>query len=343
MEFGSDFHICHNVSIDHRNYLPENATYYSSGRQALEAVLIYIGCSKLWVPAYFCHESLSRIAHLGIEVVYYDCTPETNPDDAIKDLSVKTTDAILRMNYFGRFGFHNSGNYGCTVIEDHSHDLIGEWAYNSNADWCIASLRKTLPIPDGGILWSPKKYSLPAIDNEDKRHNHIGPLRFEAMALKTKFLNGQNINKQDFLELFQKTEEMFDSAGMSHISRASTDIIKSMDIYEWYSLKRKNYEALTRQLRLPIDEEIFPMTYHAGTPFSMVILFSTKGCRDRVRQELIERSVYPAILWSIPEDMPHDAVSFGSRMLSIHCDARYTTGQMEVLAELINQSVEAIR
>lgn len=340
MEFGSDFHICHHISAIHRNYLPDNANLYYSGRQAIEAVLLHIGCRKLWAPAYFCHESLDRIMNMGIEVAYYHCTPESNPDEVIKKLPVKPTDAILRMNYFGRFGFHDSEGYGCAVIEDHSHDLLGEWASNSNADWCIASLRKTLPIPDGGILWSPKGYGLPPVDDMDPEPDALGALRYEAMAMKTKYIAGEDINKQEFLEQFRKTEEMFDTAGISHISKVSASIIGSMDILEWYSLKKKNYEALLPLLKLPDDVEILPMTHHAGTPFSLVLLFGTQERRDRVRKELISRSVYPAILWSITENMPEDVVSFGDRMLSIHCDARYTTDQMPMLADIINQTIE---
>ena len=47
------------------------------------------------------------------------------------------------------------------LIEDHTHDPFSTWAQQSTAHYAMASLRKTLPIPDGAILWSPQKMSLP--------------------------------------------------------------------------------------------------------------------------------------------------------------------------------------
>jgi hypothetical protein len=40
------------------------------------------------------------------------------------------------------------------LVEDHSHDPFSPWAVGSSADYAFCSLRKTLPVPDGGLLWS---------------------------------------------------------------------------------------------------------------------------------------------------------------------------------------------
>ena len=43
----------------------------------------------------------------------------------------------------------------CILVEDHAHDPASAWATTSTADYAFSSLRKTLPVPDGAILWSP--------------------------------------------------------------------------------------------------------------------------------------------------------------------------------------------
>ena len=38
------------------------------------------------------------------------------------------------------------------LIEDHIHDPLSDWSQSSNADYAVASLRKTLPVPIGAML-----------------------------------------------------------------------------------------------------------------------------------------------------------------------------------------------
>ena len=104
---------------------------------------------RLFVPEYFCYKVIGAIRTTGIELVFYPDYPLADDETIINHRSnFVEGDVILRMNYFGLRSRRDNSNLNVTVIEDHSHDLFSEWALNSNADWCIASLRKSLPIPD---------------------------------------------------------------------------------------------------------------------------------------------------------------------------------------------------
>ena len=73
-------------------------------------------------------------------------------------------------------------------------------------------------------------------------------------------------------------------------------------------------------------------------PFSLVLLFDNPDERDRVRKDLIAHQIYPAVLWNVPDTASCEVKSFSRRMLSIHCDARYTADdiqQMKTIIELI--------
>lgn len=75
-------------------------------------------------------------------------------------------------------------------------------------------------------------------------------------------------------------------------------------------------------------------------PFSLVLLFKSKEVRDKMRDILINRqTVFPAILWKIPEMQNSESVDFANRMLSIHCDGRYDKD----LDELKERIITAIR
>lgn len=73
------------------------------------------------------------------------------------------------MNYFGLRTSRSNQSLPIPVIEDHSHDLLGRWPLYSDADWCIASIRKTLPTIEGGMVWSPKNIAWNVCRKPQKR------------------------------------------------------------------------------------------------------------------------------------------------------------------------------
>ena len=75
--------------------------------------------------------------------------------------------------------------------------------------------------------------------------------------------------------------------------------------------------------------------------FSLVLLAKSQGQREMIRHRLIEHAVYPAILWQVPEVANEEVQDFSHRMLSIHCDGRYTEDDIRHLAEIVNQIIES--
>jgi len=202
VEFGSDFH-----TVDYPRgkslleYFPES-NLYASGRQALLDLAIARGWNRLWAPSYFCEESLDCVSRAGIELCKYNAIPLSNPNDIVSRIPVRKDDGLLIVNYFGLFDIRLFQDKGCEIVEDHIHNLIGDWSLNSNADWRIASLRKTLPIADGGILWSPKHHSLPTAPASNKITDSVMARRSCAMNLKSDYLKGDNVCKVSFCAYF---------------------------------------------------------------------------------------------------------------------------------------------
>lgn len=340
MEFGSDFHTIEYLKGG-RSLLEiyPQSNLYASGRQALLDLAIARGWKRLWVPSYFCEESLECVRRTGIELCSYPATPKLNPDKIPSLTDARENDGLLIVNYFGLFDVHHFADARCEIVEDHTHNLIGNWALNSSADWCIASLRKTLPIPDGGILWSSKKHQLPPYPELSQEVADIMEKRGHAMNLKQQYLRGGQIDKSDFLNLFQQTEECFDSIKISRISDVSRRIVSELDIAKWYNSKKDNWLYLKKNIVQGDDIEILSQEKSDDTPFSIILLLRSKEMRENVRRYLISHSVYPAILWTIESEEDKSAQQFGDTMLSIHCDGRYSVEDMKILSELINGSL----
>lgn len=342
-EFGSDFHYIDKYHSKHTHLTDvyHKTILMADGRQCIVTLINQYKWKRIWMPEYFCHEVIPTIIRqTGIKIVYYSDWPGNDDRKTIESLPYQQGDVLFRMNYFGMRDFRSNINIHIPVIEDHSHDLIGHWALNSDAEWCIASLRKSLPLPEGGMLWSPKGYRIDidissSIDNEE-----IAQIRWDAMFMKRDYLAGKTKEKDAFRKKYVETEEWFNQSKPSRIDERSRNYIGLLDIKAWNRAKQKNWKKLKGLIDKEHCEILMP-EHNSCTMFSLVILLEDQNLRDKVRRQLISSSVYPAILWVVQNDASAEAKDFSSRLLSIHCDGRYTGKDMKLLAEIINQSLKA--
>lgn len=341
IEFGSDFHYIesYNSGRAHLTDVFRNATLLADGRQCIGALIRQHGWRRLWMPDYFCYEVIETIKEqTGIEVLFYKDSPLH--EGKVDELPFAEGDVLLRMNYFGMRDFRSSKSLPVPVIEDHSHDPFGHWALYSDADWCISSLRKSLPLPEGGMLWSPKGNTLTIGIPASKENEQIAVTRWEGMEMKAGYLRGEEISKDEFRKRYIETEEWFDHAEPTLIDeRSRAYVTKQFDLNLWLGAKRKNW-ALLKELVNKERCEVVGPEHESCTMFSMVVLLENKDKRDTLRKRLIEKCVYPAILWNVPKGTSDYSRNFSERMLSIHCDGRYTEDDIRQLAVIINKSLE---
>lgn len=347
IEFGSDFHYIpagNQQATTLADFYPK-ANYYADGRQALIHLYQSQGWERLWVPEYFCYDVIESLKKAGLDLRFYSDFPGYTDDsktlDAIqRNGYLKSNDAILRVNYFGTRSYRSPEKLSvAAIIEDHTHDLIGGWAINSHADWCIASLRKTLPIPEGGILWSPVGLKLPQEPVPFVENEKIAATRWDAMRLKERYLKGEDVEKAAFRSGFVNTEEFFDHAPVCSLDVETQQYLRSFDVRGWYNQKRENWEQL-RDIKKDGVRVIKPENMGCY-PFSLVLLFDSLDERDRVRKELIANQIYPAVLWNIPH-CPADSelFLFSRGMLSIHCDGRYNTADIQQMKTIIESIIQ---
>lgn len=342
-EYGSDFDYKEFNERGLKVEFPEDSIFYGCGRYAINELIQHYFDLGLWksiyMPSYFCYDVIDSISKTGINVKYYEDYPLADDGEIISNLQLVDGDVLFRMNYFGVRSFRDNSEIDIPVIEDHSHNLFSKWAKKSNADWCVASLRKSLPIPDGGILWSPKKHTniKPTTFTED--HNFLSQKRFEAMVFKKKYLEfDSKINKTDLLNLFKETEILFAINKSSSISNISKKIIQETP-KELDSYKGKNFNKILSLLNLKNTKVL---NHNPNdNPFSLVLLFESKKDRDNTRAFLINNGIYPAVLWIIEnENASSKVVEFSEKMLSIHIDFRYSTQDINKISKIINKGIK---
>jgi hypothetical protein len=114
---------------------------------------------NLWLPDYFCNESLVAIRSLGVKLSFYPILFDGRPNLLVcnKMHDDLLPDVILYVNYFGEPLFSKGLSdialkANAWLIEDSAHCLKPDNGIGKNGDFVIYSPHKLLAIPDGGLL-----------------------------------------------------------------------------------------------------------------------------------------------------------------------------------------------
>lgn len=334
-EYGSDFHYIQpsDSAVESFSSFYPDAVFYASGRQALIDLYKKMKWNRIWVPDYFCYEVLGSLEREGLNLEFYTDYPLFNEDEIVPSLPYKDGDVLFRVNYFGLRFKRSNNSIPVPVVEDHTHDLVGDWAKNSDADWCIASLRKTMPLAEGGVLWSPKGFRIQTLPKVAESNEVLASRRWNAMKQKALYLDDKIQDKSEFRAELMSTEEQFDSMKMSALDSKTSDYIERFDLNQWYLRKQENWSIL-KDIKSDVFRVLEPEKPNCN-PFSLTLLFNEEEQRNLYRQTLINKDVYPAILWAIPPLKRSELKDFSGRMLSIHCDARYSIDDMIKLRDII--------
>lgn len=152
--------------FEERQRLPvEGMVFYPLGRLALLRGLISLGLKAgdaIIVPAYYCESALQRVVAHGFKPIFVDVDEALQmPVDAVEALLTHKIKAVLLPHFFGITPTARDEmivlcqSAGVKVIEDCSHSFLSRlYARNTRheADAYIFSMRKTLPVSDGGAL-----------------------------------------------------------------------------------------------------------------------------------------------------------------------------------------------
>jgi RimJ/RimL family protein N-acetyltransferase len=338
-EQGSDFHLVFEPGVLDAPWIGQAHTLWGSGRDAIRALLAWgrveEGWARLFVPSLFCQDVVAALARELPVSVYGDPLQGAEHAQA-QSIAAGPKDVVLVVNTYGARSRPNIDN-GAVIVEDHTHDPLSPWAFASDADWAVASLRKTLPVPDGGVLWSPKGRPLPP-------EREITPVRavaafdrLAAMVLKSHYLQGLDVNKEAFRAramIGERSMGLGDISGISDFSRAR---LPTLPARAWREVRERNLTAFREALG-DISGALL-----LDVPFAATLLFDSPEQRDRVRIKLIEGRIYPAVLWSLESPMVDGIlerdIELSRRLLSLHCDFRYGVADMRRVARAVRAAL----
>lgn len=317
--------------------LNQHYAIYYSGRSAMYAILehikTYSQINTLWIPDYYCKNVVNFLKrnYPNLKTYYinaFDCKQIFN----YKKFA-KYNDVIILNNFWGLFNYNidNRDKNKPIIIEDFSHGWLTKQCLDSKADYCIASVRKSYPIPGGGVAWIPNKN----FEFYQKKSDIDALIAFEKLKAslykKYEFLKKNAGNKQAYLDLLL-LGETYITASNSYI-KPHGELYSQIEDYIKFNLntvKSKNLKVV-RPLIKPSPH--FKIIEREGfSPFGLMLLFKDELKYQNFKSFCINHQIYPANLW------PNNTLKTKwKHFLNFHVDFRYNDKDMHYLAGIINK------
>ncbi len=352
-EIGSEFDWSNDfiVRVKEVANLPSHYELFSTGCASLFALegILNRECNKrlrLHLPSFFCMEAAKKLGKAFDIFWYRDLPTQKYPD--FNSLHASSGDLVLAVNLFGikskkawQDWQNNHEHDDIVLIEDHTHDPFSNWALDSQADYAMASLRKTLPIPDGAIIWSGKNLPLPQASQSQSDGAYK---RLSAMVLKRAYLNGGYVSKETYRQLEIESEDSLDDVSHDQISAFSKNVLCSLDIKRFRERRTANVRHF---LNLSLSEQnqnwqpLFSSWDNGSVPFNSIILCRNREVRDSLRKYLISKNIFPAIHWPQPHNgitsNDLEAIDLSSRILTIPTDQRYSSSDVARVVTIVKE------
>lgn len=325
-EMGSSFHhSIEDITVSKTLYPDffDKCQLYMSGRHALLEIIDFHSSNnvKVFIPSYYCHDVTHLIEKIA-SIELYNCDPFS-----FVDLSIFPKQSIVVLvEYFGNPARIKDINNDITILLDKTHDPFSKYDYSFTVDYTFGSLRKLLPIVDGGFLSPP----LPSNEDAfaDSSYSIVQEVE-EAMLLKKSFLNGEIVDKRLFLEVFHSFEAYLNKGkNPIPISKNSYDKLFKIDIDRIKKIKNDNLEYLYSYY----SEKSFFEVFYNKSYFSFLV---PNDLLIKIKSSLIKNNIYPIILW--PNYEGNLCLFEGSVLLSLHADFRYNMSDINKLILILDE------
>ena len=338
MELGSEYNLSlHDLNISEDNffsYIKElNNLLLNSGRSAIKVIPKKNG--RVLLPEFVC-ESVINCFNYN-DIVFYkindDCS--INMDDLLGKINNKIKTLYIT-HYFGVNQASSflkeikliASEFDITIIEDTTQNLFNK-RQERVADYYIASIRKWLPIPMGGVLYAEKILERGALEKS------INNKRTYGAVLKELFLQYELDCNTEYRKIFSECEEEIDKEKPMIISDFSRFIISCISIKDLIRKRQENYNQLLKGLGLLNIKPIVDIK-----PDDCPFVFPLRvPKRDKLRQYLMDNKIYCAVHWpfdGFSREQRPQAVKNAKTLISLPVDQRYDKAHINYLLDVIS-------
>ncbi|QDU68459.1 hypothetical protein [Engelhardtia mirabilis] len=300
----------------------------SHARGALDWLVGFLEPARVWLPAYLCDALLSD--RVRPRASFFDVDQDLVPSTGNWLDRLAPGDLVAPIAYFGwpiRGGLLGAlRERGATIVVDASQALLTEGT-QIGADYLLASPRKFVGVPDGGLLVPVEDAPWPDALPE------LIPWRAVTEALvagreRREFdAAGGNGPERGWYAHFAAAE----SAAPTDARSCADDTAQRLAAVDWRAVaaaRRANWEVLAAGLE---GRLIFGQLPAEVVPMGCPVRFTSGPERDAARAALHAAAVYAPWHWDLEGAVPATHVAahgLAARTLTLPLDQRYGAGDM---------------
>lgn len=320
----------------------DSAVLTFSGRQALRLVAdeaVGEGITTCLLPDHHCHSMVQPFVEAGLRPVLVKTDRECLMDpQELEHLAKKSPNPplVLHCDTFGSIAtaalqetLQSLRRAGAKVVVDSSHSFLGQTT--TEHDYEAASLRKLLPLPDGGAVRGlASTPQLPPPQEEATK------LRMAGARAKHDYMTGSSPTKAH-IPLFVAAARYFDQGTTPcSISRASQEVLNKLNPAELLSKRKENSLALSSMLPPEFANIVNPRAIDNSPAF--VVLQHRKP--KELQKFLASKGIFCPIHWPSPPGHVRGATKWRDDLISIPVDHRYEPSDMKRVADALYSALE---
>jgi len=346
---GGDYHLHTELLLEKEsinslyNYLNKSLkhiNFFSTGRDAIFSLVHSLGIKRIWLPHFLCKTIYDPVFATGTKILFF----EQENDLSISQESlnkIEEGDTVYIINYFGiirQSEYEKLKMKNVKIISDICHSLINtdevKYVFN-RSHFVVMSLRKMGPFPDGAFVGS-NNINVPSPKDsirEDFSFQRAGAMLSRFYSKVCNYISDENF------KILTKMEDMLsDTKEYGYkMTFSSKQMMKRFDIKRAYLMTKNNFTYLNNNIIRKSTVKIYNEQFLSQF---FVLLFNQKNDRDFIRNRLANYQIFCPIHWNMSWLTKDEGIS--SKLLSLHCDYRYSEYDMKFLSDSINLSMEKI-
>ena len=317
-----------------------------TGRSAVYIALLTIlqdtSLRKAWLPGYCCPTVITPFRQLGFDINFYSMGNDLSSPAGLPD-SLNNS-VILFIHYFGKrnrpLTSYIEDKRECGdkffIIEDCVQTCLSQ-AFGVHGDFVVHSLRKFLPVPDGGILCS---------DLPIQEQLELPDETYISKKILAKLIRGLGGRSEDYLNLYGQAEVRIDNEICPRrMSMVSDFILPKLDLEKVAERRIMNWNTLSGMFKngrfnSNLFHPLFPVIGDGEIPLAFPVIVK-KGLRGSLRDFLAKSDIFCPIHWKLDQkcEVPllKDDCVLSQSILSIPIDQRVSERALAHLTNTLNQ------
>lgn len=325
--------------VTHEKFM--GAMCLRSGRDALKVVAREFEPTTVLILALACDSMIRPFEMYGHKVKYYKLNKDysINKESLYSLISNKDKAVLfLYMDYFGNKAIGDAeleklraSHPHLIFIEDRTHNLLVESRYTFKPDFTVASLRKWIDIPDGGLLWTDRELK----EKEYSEDLTFSEVRLHAQCMRNEFLqSGDESIKAEYRKIFPTVTDIIDGEKFPGLmSQYAHERACQINLSEVNEKRRRNAQVLIDELK---GFSFVQDKTSLGDVYVAVLIEN----RDEVQKKLASMGIFCTVIWPLNDGQRaacRVAKYTEEHMLAIYCDQRHSVEDMKYIASCIRR------